>query len=104
MKSIDIDKVAMLNEKISIFPSEIDPWYEYVYREAAGVSWNKSLLCFQPGNHLGEWDYSKWFIHIIEIVKIGLRIDLRLSEKTQFEPELEEFSLSIIAAYSRAFG
>ena len=57
-----------------------NPMYQHVYREAAGVYWDATLCGFKS-TELKEWSCSKWFSHIVSIVKSGLGVELKLSNK-----------------------
>ena len=66
------------------------PDYQYVYREAAGVYWDPALRGFKS-TALKDWTPSQWYSHIVDIVRLGLGIELRLSDKALWrnfpEPE-----------------
>lgn len=53
--------------------------YQYVYREAAGVYWDEQRHGFKSVP-IKEWPYSKWFFHIVGVVKSCLGIELNLGE------------------------
>jgi len=41
METVGITKVAILTDgRLAVYPATFSPWYEYIYREAAGVYWN----------------------------------------------------------------
>ena len=67
------------------------PMYQYIYREAVGVYWDDKLHGFKS-TELKEWSCSKWFDHIVSIVKSGLGVELQLSNKVSWKnvPEKEQ--------------
>ena len=60
------------------------PMYQYIYREAAGVYWDETRHGFKS-TELKEWSCSKWFSHIVDIVKSGLGVELQLSDNVSWE-------------------
>lgn len=53
--------------------------YQYNYREAAGVYWDENQKGFKS-TPIKEWTVSEWFLHIKDIVKSGLGVDLEMDE------------------------
>jgi hypothetical protein len=104
MQSVEILKVGIYEGKVSVFPAESNNWYEYIYREAAGIYWNKDLSCFQAGENLGEWGFQQWFLQIINIAKSGLGVDLWLSDATIYDSNLENFEDKIKSTFNRRSG
>ncbi|MBQ20766.1 MAG: hypothetical protein CMD31_08420 [Flavobacteriales bacterium] len=51
--------------------------YQYVYREAAGVYWDEIQKAFKS-TPMNEWTISEWFLHIKDIVKSGLNVELKV--------------------------
>ena len=87
MKRIQVSKVAVLEDGcLGIFPAASSSMYQYVYREAAGVSWNSVLCCFQS-TVPREWDYKKWYGQIVSVVLSSFDTRLSLSPKTVFVPD-----------------
>lgn len=64
--------------------------YQYIYREAAGVYWDEKGCGFKSTT-LKEWSHSKWFSHIVGLVKSCLGVELKLSSKVTWSdiPENE---------------
>jgi len=60
------------------------PMYQYIYREAAGVYWDETHHGFKS-TELKEWSCSKWFSHIVSIVKSCLGVELCLSNKATWK-------------------
>ncbi len=52
--------------------------YEHIYREAAGVYWDKEKKGFYSNEEPKDWSYIDWFAHIIRTVDTGLGIKLKL--------------------------
>jgi hypothetical protein len=44
-----------------------NPAYEFVYRMAAGVSWDPTMRGFKS-TPMKEWSASRWFSHIVAVV------------------------------------
>ncbi|WP_156126228.1 hypothetical protein [Hymenobacter sp. DG25B] len=93
MKTETINRVILNsnNELLLILAGPGKPMYQYVYREAAGVYWDNSQKGFRS-TPLREWTISDWFMHIKEIVKTSLNVDLKLSNSLIWEniPEIEQ--------------
>jgi len=71
------------------------PSYQHIYREAAGVYWDAKLKGFRS-TPIKEWSCEQWFQHIVEIVKSGLNIELKLSDNVTWHgvPNEEKARLS----------
>ena len=67
------------------------PIYQYIYREAAGVHWDQNLNGFKS-IPLKEWGCSKWFSHIVGVVRSSLDVELKLSRDAAWKnvPENEK--------------
>ena len=78
-------------ELLLCLEGEGKPMYQYIYREAAGVYWDQERHGFKS-TQLKDWSCSKWFSHILGIVKSGLGVDLQLSGKATWKniPEQEQ--------------
>ena len=55
------------------------PMYQYVYREAAGVYWDENQKGFKS-TPMKEMTVSEWFLHIKDIVKSGIGIELKIDK------------------------
>jgi len=55
-------------------------YYQYIYREAVGVYWEPVLKGFKS-TELREWTPAQWYSHMVDIVRIGLGVELRLADK-----------------------
>lgn len=71
------------NELLLKLSGSGNPMYQYIYREAAGVYWDDNHKAFKSTS-LREWAESKWFIHIKDIVKSGLKIELIVDENVKW--------------------
>ena len=63
--------------------------YQYVYREAAGVYWEPTLKGFKS-TELKGWTPAQWFSHIVEVVRMGVGIELLLRDYIQWKGISEE--------------
>lgn len=70
--------------------------YQYVYREAAGVYWDPTLKGFKS-TELREWTPSQWFVHMVEIVRIGVGVRLVLRDAIQWNGISESEKAAIVA-------
>jgi hypothetical protein len=52
-----------------------DPDYQFVYRAAAGVSWDPLLRGFRS-EPMREWPAARWFSHIVSVVRSELGVHL----------------------------
>lgn len=77
------------NELLLKIIGEGNPMYQYVYREAAGVYWDENQKAFKS-TPLKEWTESKWFIHIMDIVKSGLNIELSADKNVEWNNIADE--------------
>ncbi len=68
--------------------------YQYVYREAAGVYWDERQKAFK-GTPIKEWTISKWFIHIKDIVKSVLNVELTIDKNVSWENIPDEEKIKI---------
>ena len=98
MEIININKVIILPDKrLAIFPSKASSSYQYIYREASEVYWdNNNQYFYSPVPR--EWDYKKWYCHIVSVVRSGLSIRLNLNNDTEFEAKEGNFKADIITA------
>ena len=78
-----INKVEILDsgELLLALESGGKSEYQYVYREAAGVYWDNELKGFKSTIPTGEWTYSQWFSHIVDIVKTGVGVEISLANE-----------------------
>ena len=53
--------------------------YQHVYREAAGVYWDPDRFGFKS-TPVREWPCSRWFSHIVSVVRAGLGLELVLGQ------------------------
>ena len=93
-----IQKIGVANDgRLNIYPLQSDAMYQYVYREASGVYWNKDLQCFQSStpDNWDKWDHKQWYKQIISVVEIGLGDRLRIFDETIFEGNSEAFEKEI---------
>lgn len=98
-----ISKIEAADDgRIRVFPKTINSIFEFVYRAAAGVYWNKELECFQSSNpnNWDNWGHKEWFIQILSAVKSELGEKLVLTEDTIFENNAIEFEDEIRETYS----
>ena len=65
------------NELLLKVIGEGSSMYQYVYREAAGVYWDEIQKAFKS-TPMNEWTISEWFLHIKDIVKSGLNVELKV--------------------------
>ena len=87
MNDITILKIAIIESaKLAIFPAESNSMYEYIYREAAGVYWDKHLNCFKS-TEMREWSCGKWFMHMISLIESTFQIHLVISKDTEFQSD-----------------
>jgi hypothetical protein len=83
MRKEIISKIIIGSDRrLMIFPQKEN--FQYIYRTASGVDWNndkKYLFSEIPG----EWNYIKWFNHILSNVLLEYGIILKITRKTLFE-------------------
>lgn len=96
MKTEFVNKIVLNgnNELFLILESNGNPMYQYVYREAAGVYWDDVQKGFKS-TPIMEWTITEWYLHIKEIIKTSLNIDLILSEDLIWDniPEVERIKI-----------
>ena len=83
----EIIKEIVVNDKNELLLKIIgegNSMYQYVYREAAGVYWDEHEKGFKS-TPMREWTISKWFVHIIDIVKSGLNVELSIDKSVKWE-------------------
>ncbi len=59
------------------------PMYQYIYRESAGVYWDENQKGFKS-TPIKEWTVSEWFLHIRNVVKSGLDIELSIDKNVDW--------------------
>lgn len=67
-----------------------------MYREGAGVYWDSENKGFKS-TELKNWSPSEWFVHIKEIVRSGLGIELVMGEKVAWKNLLGSDKEAILA-------
>jgi len=79
MDTETIDRVEVLDtgELLLGIQSQGKAWYQYVYREAAGVYWDQGRRGFKS-TEMKEWTCSMWFIHIVDVVNLSAQVRLQL--------------------------
>ena len=98
MKEIPIKKVTVLEDgRLAVYPDNIADWYEYIYREAYGVYWNKEQRCFQS-TIPKEWNYEQWYEQIVSVARTGLGIRLYITNQTKYDPKEDGFRSDIVTA------
>lgn len=82
------------NELLLKVVGEGNSGYQYVYREAAGVYWDEIQKGFKSTT-INEWTISEWFLHIKDIVKSGLNVELTIDENVEWEniPDTEKIKI-----------
>jgi hypothetical protein len=58
-------------------------YYQFVYREAAGVYWDPTLKGFKS-TELKGWTPSQWFAHIVHIVRMGIGVQLAFCDPIEW--------------------
>jgi len=79
MKYESINRVEVL-DKGELFlglESQGQPIYQYIYREAAGIYWDKDRIGFKSTS-IKEKSCSQWFKRIVDAVRSGLGVELKL--------------------------
>ncbi len=98
MEEIRINKVSILPDgRLAIFPSKSSSSYQYVYREASEVYWDKNNQYFYSPVPR-KWGYKEWYGHIVSVVRTGLSIRLNLSDDTEFEANADNFKSDMMNA------
>ena len=72
-------EVTTKNELLLKLESGGSSFYQHIYREAAGVYWDAEQKGFRS-TPMKEWSCEQWFKHIVDVVKSGLNIELKLSD------------------------
>lgn len=82
------------NELLLRVIGEGNSGYQYVYREAAGVYWDEIQKGFKSTT-INELTISDWFLHIKDIVKSGLNVELTIHENVNWEniPDTEKIKI-----------
>ncbi|PHR42448.1 MAG: hypothetical protein COA32_17515 [Fluviicola sp.] len=84
---IETVNTIILNESNELILKIIgngDPSYQYVYRDAAGVYWDESQKAFKS-KPLREWTISDSYLHIKDIVKNSLNVDLQIASNVTWK-------------------
>jgi hypothetical protein len=78
-----------------------NPAYQYVYRAAAGVYWEPTLIGFKS-TPIKEWSASRWFSHIVSVVRSEIGIELILADAVSWGRLSETDKVEIEQAVSQA--
>ena len=90
MESIDTVTITKENTLLLTLQSGGKSEYEYIYREAAGISWNKIHKGFESTTLKEDLSCSQWFSHILKITKeCNIEITLSPNVKWNNVPENE---------------
>jgi hypothetical protein len=68
--------------------------YQHIYREAAGVYWDPDRSGFKS-TPMQEWSCSKWFAHVVSVVRAGLELKLVLGESVAWSNVPDQEKLEI---------
>lgn len=98
MEKVFIKKIAVMPDgRLAVYPESISDWYEYVYREASGVYWDKENSCFHS-TIPRKWSYKRWYRQIVSVVGNGLGVRLCITNQTTYAPEDDTFRSDMAAA------
>ena len=98
MEKVPIRKIAVLPDgRLAVYPESISDWYEYIYREASGVYWDKENGCFHS-TIPREWSYKQWYRQIVSVVGKGLGVRLYITNQTTYAPKDDKFRSDMAAA------
>jgi hypothetical protein len=70
-------------ELLLILESQGEPFYQFVYRGAAGFYWDADKHGFKS-TRIREWACSTWFLRIVSVVRQELGIELRLGKEVMW--------------------
>lgn len=81
-----------------------NPAYRHVYRAAAGVYWDPTLVGFKS-TPIRQWSASRWFSHIVSVVRSEIGVDLMLADSVSWgrlsETDKAEIEHSVSQAAER---
>ena len=85
MKTIKISKVEIQvsGEILLCLENQHDPFYQYIYREAAGVYWNQERAGFESRDAY-KMPFEWWYLHIVSLVKESLGVELVRTQSTKW--------------------
>jgi hypothetical protein len=82
MRTIEIAEVSIdENDRLLIYPRQLDDSFQYIYRAAAEVQWDRAQACFATPKPQG-WSHLRWFQHACDAVRDELGCDLELNDRT----------------------
>ena len=91
MDKTAIMKISVLEDgRLAIFPEQVSSSFQYIYREAAGVYWDDDLKCFKS-TPPSDWNYYKWYQHIVTLVRSAVQLQMLLTPKTVYDSQEAEF-------------
>lgn len=96
----EIVRVEVLNtgKLLLVLGSGGKPEYQYIYREARGVYWNKDARGFEGTGRI-EWSYPEWFAHIVNVCG-DVGVHLQLSEDVEWVNVSDTDQQAISATHS----
>ena len=87
----------MQDGRLAVYPASILALCEYIYRAAAGVSWNSDFGCFQSAAPQ-DLNHRKWYGQIVSGVRSELGVRLDLTPDTEFVGPRADFKADILSA------
>jgi len=87
---------VLADGRLGVYPAIVSDCYEFIYRAASGVYWDKSLGCFHS-TVPKDWDYKRWYRQILFAVKGELGVELHITVQTTFESTEGNFKEDITA-------
>jgi len=83
IEEISTIEILENGEMFVVLASGGKPMYQYIYREAAEVYWNKDIKGFKAPAPI-KWSHSEWFKQIVNVAASGLGISLKLLDDTSW--------------------
>ena len=87
-----------ITEKNELFIRPAETAFTLIYREAAGINWDKDLKAL-VGEPKRDMSFTFWFLHILLTVK-NLGFNLQITDDTRWKCITEEDKNSILEAFN----
>ncbi len=96
MTALDISKIEIdAGGRLLVYPQDGNiPLYEYVYRAAKGVYWNRDMQCLYM-KEASDWTYGQIFENIMDAVKSELGISLSIEDESEWKNIADDIKLEI---------
>ena len=98
MKTEKISLIEIMpdNQLLLKLVSRGDESYQYIYREAAAVYWDKEKNGFKSSEAPKNWTYFQWFLHMKSLISSSMQIEIVIDDSTNWKNISEDLKAQIL--------